>query len=401
MSPYPRHTIHFTVRQRFTLPNIHGGGMDSFPTAAQRAVIPEDEGHGRPSSSSPNGEDHDIDLSRSEFEQRFHPFFAADIASLRVVAPPYLFDSIMRSRTLTLISAEPYTGKTLLMLSMLLSLDAASPLFTRFTPAKNHRCLFLGQDAPTWDYHAQFSKLFYGLQLPKEKEHNISLPSMLLLNRGLALTDPEFLPFISTIIDLYGITVLFIDTLLEFHNADENSNREMSHIMRLLKLIRDKFSLSIIFSHHTSKSSFTSSTNYRARGASTISGTIDHHFALTLRHSNPPTIALEFAKGRGLSFSDNPIPYFIIKSFVRSDGRESVSLIPSPKPMSEQLLDFLITPQDRASLESFYSSHMPKTKPSTIKSRVSRILDALRDSNTITQVEHGRWVQSQSVAERG
>jgi hypothetical protein len=339
----------------------------------------------------------DSDISSSDFESRFSPIFAADISSQKVSAPPFLFDPIFRSRTLTLISSEPYTGKTLLMLSMLLSIDAKFPLFGRFAPVGSHRCLFLGQDAPTWDYHAQFLKLFHGLGLSQEQEREISLPSLLMLNRGISVTSPDFFQFISAAVSIYGITILFLDTLLEFHPFDENSNREMAIVMRTLKSIRDSFGMTIIFSHHVSKGGSGNpevSRNYRARGASVVAGSIDHHFYLSLKATEPePLVSFEFAKGRGLALRSNPVSHFSIHSFYRTTGHEALSLIPAEKPSEDRIFDFLSVERSRQELEDFISSNSKKTlTESAVRSKVSRLLASLREAGKVSQLEHGKWV---------
>jgi len=299
-----------------------------------------------------------------------------------------------------MISAEPFTGKSLLAISMLLSVDTSRPLFGKFSTSSSHRCLFLGQDAPTWDYHGLFLKLFYGLGLTAQEEDSLSLPSLLMLNKGHSITDPDFVPFISSCISLYGITVLFLDTLLEFHPFDENSNREMKYVMQTLKKLRDSFGLTIIFTHHISKlggsASPTVSMNYRARGASVISGSIDQHIFLGLKKDSPdPLIALSFAKGRGLSLRDNPIPYFSIQAVSRPDKKEALRLSPQDESLEEKLLSFLFVSKERSEIEEFLRNSIPDLSPHQARSRASHLLDKLKASSLISQPSHGKWIAIQ------
>lgn len=336
----------------------------------------------------------EVVTSEELFEAEYSPIFAADIASQKIEPPPFLFSPIFRSCTISMISAEPFTGKTLLMLAMLLSIDTARPLLGRFAPLANQRCAFLGQDAPTWDYHAQFLKLFYGMRFSSEEEKNVPMPSLMFLNRGLSITSNDFVDFVHSLNTIYGVSVVFIDTLLEFHPFDENSNREMSGVMRRLKTLRDKLGITIIFSHHLAKvgTNVPTSLNYRARGASVIGGTVDHHIVMSLRDitKDGPCIGIDFAKGRGLSLRDNPIPYFTIASWSRGDGKESLSLTPAPPSIELLLLEFLTIERERNDIEAFIA-HTLKITPAQSRSRASRVLSALRDEGKILQKEYGKW----------
>lgn len=345
---------------------------------------------------------------RLDFESLYHPLFASDIAGARVSAPPFLFVPLLRSRTLTMISAEPFTGKTLFMLAMLLSLDTLHPLLG-YPPASGHRSLFIGQDAPTWDYHGQFLKLFYGLSLPLELEKSTVLPSLFLLNRGFSLLDTSFTDMLSQAVSLYGISVLFLDTLLEFHNLDENSNRDMKHVMGALKHARDRFGLTIFFSHHTSKLSTYSSSafgpraqgpanplpgnalpisrNAAARGASVIGGSVDAHLALRALGTDPsgsPLVELSFPKGRGLD-NANPL-FFSISPVSRPDKTPALSLRP-PLDISSSLLLFLSSPSPRSAI----IPHLSSCGFSLSDSSLSRLLSSLEGKGLIHSPTHGVW----------
>lgn len=332
------------------------------------------------------------EIGRTEFERVWNPTFAADITTQRVAVPPFLFAPIFRSQTLTVISAEPFTGKTLLMLAMMLSIDTGKPLLETFVPEPGHRSLFLGQDAPTWDYHTLFLKLFYGLGLSSDEERTIDLPSLLMLNRGLSLVSREFVPFVKTIISIYGISVIFLDTLLDFHPYEENSNREMGNVVGVLKRLREELGLTVIFSHHLSKVSPAEvSRNYRLRGASVLAGSIDHHFLLS-SSSAPERVSFDIAKGRGLSLRDSPVPTFEIDQAVVND-RETIRLVPAEQSLIDQVARYLSVERDRSEIESFIQTLEPGASLQKARNRCSRVLTALEASNRIQSIERGRWIK--------
>lgn len=211
-----------------------------------------------------------------------------------VQRPPALFHGLLPERTVTMISAEPFCGKTMLTLAMALSLDSGQPLAGKFTPRDRHRVLYLGQDAPTWDYAEQFRKLGRGMSV------NPDLVEIdFLLNEGGSLTDRTFLAGLQAWHEEVGYSVIIFDTLAAFHDLDENDSRQMGAIMAILKKLRDKLACTVIFTHHTRKPSPDGvvSANYAARGSSVIAGSIDFHIAL--HRSSGNRIRLSLPKGRG------------------------------------------------------------------------------------------------------
>ena len=162
--------------------------------------------------------------------------YGFQIVNATQTRPAWLFQDFLLSRTLTLISAEPFAGKSMLMLAMHAALDLQEPLFGRHLPEIAQKCLFLGQDSPAWDYEGQYQKLVRGMtQLPEPH-----LPSIFMFNRGLDILDPGFPKFLEEMVDAFNLTVVFLDTLIEFHNQNENLNHEMKPVMRLLKELRRK-----------------------------------------------------------------------------------------------------------------------------------------------------------------
>src|SRR5689334_21236881 len=211
------------------------------------------------------------DLNREAWLDEFKGMYSADVVAGRVPRPPFLLDDFLLSHSITLVSGEPFAGKTMFLLATFLSLDSGEPLFGSFQPAPHQRGLFVGQDAPTWDYLTQLQKLSRGWVEPKLGA------SLMVLNGGYNIMDPRFLQMVEGAIEHFSITFLMLDTLMEFHQLDENSNNDMSRIMGLLKHLRDKHHISIFLSTHTTKATDGKSANYRARGASVITGSVDQH----------------------------------------------------------------------------------------------------------------------------
>lgn len=336
-------------------------------------------------------DDHDEALHEAErhlFQERYRPIPLSDVTSGRLQPPPWLFgppdggdDGLLRSKTITMLSAEPFTGKTLLMLAGCLSLATLTPIFG-YVPAAGHRVLFLGQDAPTWDYYGLLRKLWLGIGAP-------SIPSdraIFFFNRGIRLDGPDITQLLEDAVKIHGTTVLMIDTLLAFHGRDENSNKEMAGVMDLLKSWRDVLGLTILFSHHTAKPSGARiSRNYRARGASVIAGSVDFHLQLASRGDS---VSLGIPKRRG------GMKRKATDSFTISDlSSESLVLLPKGTAPSalELALGFLSEPRSHAELRAFLGTHF-KSSDAALDGRLNGVLGYLRRKELATFLPDGRMV---------
>lgn len=249
----------------------------------------------------------DLPLTEAEWEEQFYrsqhniiPF--GSVAQGAIPKPPPLIEGVLLDRTITMISAEPYCGKTMFTLSLALSVATGLPFLDTFSVPTAKPVLYLGQDAPSWDYAEQTRKLSRGYGISDSGLDAIPLDFG--LNAGVTITDPRFSRLLNDWHNTTGFGVLVMDTLASFHNFDENESRSMGLIMTALKRARDMLGCAIIFTHHTAKpmgdKPTSRSLNYAARGSSVIAGTVDFHYAL---HRAPTEdedrINVHMPKGRG------------------------------------------------------------------------------------------------------
>jgi len=317
---------------------------------------------------------HDPHLEELIWDERFKPGYFYELAGRRISPPPFLFENLIYTNSLIMLSGEPFSGKTLLMLNLLLSLDLGLPLFGEYLPSPYQRTLFIGQDAATWDYYAQYLKLYRGYV--GDKTEPPTMKSMYFFNKGISLQDPSFFPWLQEAVRIWGFNVLMLDTLLEFHDADENSNKEMKPVMRVLKDARDKLGMTVLFSHHTGKPGpGARSGNYRARGASCISGGVDQHILISGRKNG---FAFLDPKGRGLSRKGPQDVLFEEKSLSRGI---SLSLLLDPTKTLEALgkrestiLACVTQPRTRAEIKSALASAFPGWTPDELSRRTSTSL---------------------------
>lgn len=259
---------------------------------------------------------------------------ANDILIGDVPRPDPLIIGLIPDKTLTVISSDPHSGKSVLVLEIALCLATETPLFGRYEIPQRRQPLVIGQDAPSWDYAEIFRKL---ARSKGEKD----VPVDFMLNTGLDILSREFASKIEAAHDAVNFNVLIIDTLKSLHNADENSTREMGIVMDTLKSLRDNLRIPILFCHHDVKpTEVTRSAVYKLRGNSVIAGSIDFHLALSRVGG---AVTLTMPKGRGAeSFDkDNPVR-FTLEDGETTEG-PTLTLKGTPAPDITGVLKSIVT----------------------------------------------------------
>jgi hypothetical protein len=227
-----------------------------------------------------------------------------EIAREELKLPPWLFEGFLRHRTLTILGAERHSGKTLLMLNMMICLEAGLPLLGRFPVPVPRRTLFIGQDAPEWDYKGIVQKLMRGHGI--DTNVGALFDSGMVLNENVQLTDPRSYDpkngsWLSEHWNEHPFDVLMLDTEIEMHRLNENESQAMAMWGRIKKSIRDRFGCSVISSHHLAHPTDPAIPR-RLRGSTTLGGTVDYEIILSAidpREANPRNVKLKCDKARG------------------------------------------------------------------------------------------------------
>lgn len=307
--------------------------------------------------------------------------FRFDSPDAHALPPPPLFHDLFPDDALILISGEPFTAKTMLLAdSALLLDDPSTPLLGLHRPNGTRRVLFVGQDAPTYDYLRQFRKLATGHGWSSADLHACDVA--LLLNRNISLLDPRFQHWLDRLCRFGGLSGLMLDTLFTcLPDIDENSNTAMTAVMKLLKHWRDDYGLFVMFTMHTSKSSGFDlrSANYRVRGASAIAASCDFHLQLIRRSSS--VISLTVAKGRGDIVHTVPTLQLL-------QGSDWVRLI-GDAPDEERVLSFLAN--QRQPFVSLVKLLRQATGGKDLKPRVRLALQKLETSGQVSCIGDDWW----------
>lgn len=329
--------------------------------------------------------------------QKLHVNPLADIGLGGAQRPPFLFQDLLLHQSLVMVSAEPFTGKTMLTLNMALCLDTGTPLFNKFSPGRKLRVLYIGQDAPLWDYAEQIRKLMRGMGLTHTQISILSGVGS--FNKGHNILTASTHHWIQHYFEDIGFDVLFIDTLASIHSAEENSNSEMTVVMNTLKAFRDRYRCAVIFTHHDAKPAATDgrSNIYRPRGASVISGSVDAY--ISLRAMRDGGIKLSVPKGRGLKKRHD----LIYDMFDTPDGTGIQLTLRDTTAQSAHLdaaiLQACVEPKARHELISLVAPLLPTTLPSAVATLVDSILIKLQSLGKLRKVGRGTWQSIASISQ--
>lgn len=231
-------------------------------------------------------EDYEADCSASLSVSRKAFGLLSHLENLSQPAPDWLIPGFIQSRALHVISAAKGTYKTWLGLSTMLSGAYSFPLLG--LPASSFSSIYIGADSPLWDLRTQMRKILLGNNVQPRSSASCYIAPL-----GFRLDAKEHLGALGEFVRLHGIKAIFLDVLLYCHGADENSDREMSLIMKAGKYLRDELGLAVVMLHHHAK------TTAKARGADTILQAVEHHYELRRATSEPSVVTIHREKIRG------------------------------------------------------------------------------------------------------
>jgi hypothetical protein len=333
------------------------------------------------------------ELDRKSWIELNSPIMSNDLLARRIHRPPWLFEDFLLSHTLTMVSGEPFAGKSLCLMAMLAAINSGEPLFGAYPVAGGQRAMFIGQDSPTWDYYGQYQKLARALQLPPDRFQD----AILLINKGLDLLDPATMKIIEEGIEFFNISVLMLDTLLELHSTDENSNTLMKPVMARLKYLRDRHSLSVFFTTHLGKSAEGKSANYRARGATVIAGSADQHIMVSRLAEGG--FRVKTPKARGGDKLAEAISIKFSASLLAGEPILALSQAEDPYRKRQEILLQIFAdgkPHGRKEVISILSASYPEWSTEELGRRASNSLKYLAVKGLLRKTEWGIYVRAEN-----
>lgn len=224
--------------------------------------------------------------------------------------PSFLLEPWARSRSLTLLSAEPFVGKSALLTAIACSVAYGHP-FLGYAP-RRARVLYFALDSPAWDTRGLILKIKAGLGIPAIEPDPNLMPERnlcIMTARNMDLLMGDIYASIAAVSDFTPVQVsedgdedhvadtpslILVDTLRSIHHGEENDAREMSLVMEHLRFLSEA-GYAVVLAHHTAKSAMLTG-GYAARGSTVIPADADIHVRLQKRRD---TITATWVKGRG------------------------------------------------------------------------------------------------------
>ena len=235
---------------------------------------------------------------------------AQHIASLlRQPVPSWVIAPFARHKTLTMISAPQSSGKSALLMHLGLMASGGAAFLDYPPPSTARKVLFIGLDAPSYDYAAIARKLLTSLKVqPHDLDFWFTSSPIDILSPSFAslieeVTTQEFVPSDEGgDVEHWLPELVIIDAFRCIHKADENDSRDMSKVMSALRLLSEA-GPAIIFAHHETKGGDSAGT---ARGSTVIPASVDMHLALRSRkHQGGLKIKGQWRKGRGSELAED------------------------------------------------------------------------------------------------
>lgn len=222
-------------------------------------------------------------------------------------------DGLLGKQAVLIIGGPPKSYKSFLINTLISHLTTATPLFSAdrdshvyFNVPNHNKVLLLEQEIG--DYDLKERLLLLASQLPKS--HREQLMDNLFIkscDHGMRLDSIGGRTYMAEMIHAVEPSVVILDPLIEFHDGDENSTKEMSHMLHNLDWLRERLHFATIIVHHTAK--LTDLNQLRSgpdllRGSSVIHAKADSFVMVQKLKDDPvPELRLQYTLRRG-----KPIP---------------------------------------------------------------------------------------------
>lgn len=193
--------------------------------------------------------------------------FATEPPPLDFIWPGFL------AGTVGALVAPGATGKSFFALEAAMGVASAgaNDSLLQIGIESHGQVVYLAAEDPAQILHARLHAVGAHLDQRARAEVAANLVIEPLLGRRLNMLDERH---VSRLIEFcIGARLIIIDTLSRVHQADENSNGEMSRLLQILESVAKKTGAGVLFLHHTSKSaSFNGQGDHQhaARGASVL-----------------------------------------------------------------------------------------------------------------------------------
>lgn len=198
----------------------------------------------------------------------FNPITISELIKKQFPSINWAIRGLIPKNSITVVSGNPASYKTFLECTWARDTASGSNFVDRFETSKVG-VLFIDEENGAELLQKRF-------QLIGVTEN---LPIYVLPLSGFSLNEETVLDIVN-FCKKTNIEVVFIDSLIRIHNADENSAKDMAKVFKHLKELV-KNSLTVICTHHNRKQGFlTNNPSQSMRGSSDILASVDCHLAV-------------------------------------------------------------------------------------------------------------------------
>lgn len=174
---------------------------------------------------------------------------------------------------LTVLSAQPASFKTWLILDLAISIASGSPLFDTFETKQSGVLMIDEENSP------RLLQQRLGLL-----DNDIELPIHFMIEQNFKLDDSQ----VGRIIKYcrkHHIGLITFDSLVRIHNSNENDAVQMSEVFAKVRRFT-KAGINVLITHHNRKSSGGENPGQDMRGSSDILASVDCHLSLKREKDN-------------------------------------------------------------------------------------------------------------------
>ena len=249
-----------------------------------------------------------------------------ELVNTKFSASPFIIgDGLLGEQAILIIGGPPKSYKSFLVNTLIQHLTSATPLFSAsrsthiyFNIPKANRVLLLEQEIGGYDLRERLLGLAQQLP-PHQQEQLMDNLFVQSCDHNMRLDSIAGRTYLAEMIHEVKPQVVILDPFIEFHDADENSTREMSHMLHNLDWLRERLHFATVIVHHTAKlNDFNSlrSGPDLLRGSSVLQGKADSFLMVQLLKTDPtPELRLQFTLRRG-----KPIGRMILVAGMDQEG---------------------------------------------------------------------------------
>jgi hypothetical protein len=200
-----------------------------------------------------------------------NPMTLKELLNTEFPEQQWLVEGLVPADGITIMSAEPGSYKTYMLLDIAIKVTQGEPLFDRFATEKSN-VLMVDEDNGGWLLNKRLKQLG-----AKAKE---GLPIYFYTDEGFLIDEKNVTKLLDRCLEL-NVKLLMIDCLAQVHELEENVAGDMSKIFRQLRRFKAK-GIAVLITHHNRKpGSSQGSMRHEMRGSSSILASVDSQVALS------------------------------------------------------------------------------------------------------------------------